>query len=89
MDIVAGLVDFANRHIAERYPNFSFVTLQQDNPAYDTWRHEGTSRTIASLEEACAPETIDLCIATSLFTSSECYTEIGPADRIMSRGRTS
>ncbi len=68
MDIVAGLVDFANRHIARRYPNFSFVTLQRDNPAYDPWRHEGASRTIASLEEACAPGAVDLCIATSLFT---------------------
>ena len=68
VDIVAGLVDFANRHIAKRYPNFSFVTLQRDNPAYDTWRHEGTSQTIASLKEACAPGTVDLCIATSLFT---------------------
>ena len=68
VDIVAGLIDFANRHIAPRFPNFSFATLRRDNPAYDQWRHEGASPVIASLEEACAPQTIDLCIATSLFT---------------------
>ena len=68
VDIVAGLVDFANRHIARLYPNFSFMTLQQGNPAYNTWRHTGSSPTVASLDETCAPETIDLCIATSLFT---------------------
>lgn len=68
VDIVAGLVDFANRHIAQRFPNFSFVTLQRENPAYDAWRHEGASPTISSLEQACAPESVDLCLATSLFT---------------------
>ena len=68
VDIIAGLVDFANRHIAPRCAQFSFLTLQRGNPIYDAWRHEGTSRTIASLEEACAAGTIDLCIATSLFT---------------------
>ncbi len=68
VDIIAGLVDFANRHIASRYPGFQFVTLQRGNPVYDQWRHEGASRTIASLEEACPPGMIDLCLATSLFT---------------------
>lgn len=68
VDIVAGLVDFANRHIAQRFPNFTFLTLQRDNPAYDPWRHQGASLVITSLEEACDPGTIDLCIATSLFT---------------------
>jgi SAM-dependent methyltransferase len=68
VDIVAGLVDFANRHIPWRHPNFRFVTLQQGNPAYDAIRHDGESPTIASLDDACAPQTVDLCIATSLFT---------------------
>lgn len=68
VDIVAGLVDFANHHIAPRYPNFSFVTLETSNSAYDTWRHRGKSTTIDQLDRACEAESIDLCIATSLFT---------------------
>lgn len=68
VDIVAGLVDFGNRHITKAYPNFNFVTLDQSNPAYDRIRHEGISRVIRSLDEACEPSTVDLCIATSLFT---------------------
>lgn len=68
VDIVAGLVDFANHHIAARYGNFSFVTLARDNPAYDHWRHEGRSRVVSSLEQVCPPGEADLCTATSLFT---------------------
>ena len=68
VDIAAGLVDFGNRHITKTYPNFNFVTLDQSNPQYDSIRHEGASRVIHSLDEACEPSTVDLCIATSLFT---------------------
>lgn len=35
VDVIAGLIDFANRHINSAFPNFSFVTLQKSNPAYD------------------------------------------------------
>ena len=68
VDIVAGLVDFGTRHITKTYPNFTFLTLEQGNPGYDSIRHAGTSRTIRTLADACAPATVDLCIATSLFT---------------------
>ncbi|MBV8096103.1 MAG: class I SAM-dependent methyltransferase [Acetobacteraceae bacterium] len=68
VDVIAGLVDFANRHIASRFPNFRFLTLQQKNPAYARWQSAGKSPVLKSLDEACAPGTIDLCIATSLFT---------------------
>jgi SAM-dependent methyltransferase len=68
VDIVAGLVDFANRHIASHYPNFRFVTIQKENPAYDGWRNEGKSPISGHLVDVCKPGSIDLCIATSLFT---------------------
>ncbi len=68
VDIVAGLVDFANRHIAARFGNFSFFTLERENPAYDHWRHEGHSPVVSSLGQVCPAGEADLCIATSLFT---------------------
>lgn len=68
VDIIAGLVDFANRHITPRYPTFTFLTLDRSNPGYDQWRHDGTSRTIATLEAACEPGSMTLVVATSLFT---------------------
>jgi SAM-dependent methyltransferase len=68
VDIVAGLVDFGTRHITKAYPNFTFLTLDQSNPSYDSIRREGTSRVIKTLDEACEPASVDLCIATSLFT---------------------
>lgn len=68
VDIVAALVEFGTRHITKTYPNFRFVTLEQSNPSYDALRGKSTSRTIRTLAEAAAPDSIDLCIATSLFT---------------------
>jgi SAM-dependent methyltransferase len=68
VDIVADLIDFANRHIKPLHPNFRFLTLEKSNPAYDGWRGVGNSPTIGTLAEACEVGTVDLCLGTSLFT---------------------
>lgn len=68
IDIVPGLIDFAVRHISERFGNFHFMVLDQKNPAYDAWIKAGTSTVINSISEACPPASIDIGLATSLFT---------------------
>src|SRR3984893_13773368 len=69
VDIVPGLIRFANKHIATRWPHFQFMTLDQDNPAYNHWRNDSNVvNPIHSLEESYTPGSITLCIATSLFT---------------------
>jgi SAM-dependent methyltransferase len=69
VDIVPGLIRFANNHIATRWPHFQFMTLDQDNPAYNHWRDDrNVVNPIHSLEESYTPGSITLCIATSLFT---------------------
>lgn len=71
IDIIPGLVDFANRHIAPLAPKFRFLTLDRANQAYDGWRSKGASPVITSMEDACPAGSIDLCIATSLFTHTD------------------
>lgn len=68
VDIVPGLVEFCNKHISPLYKNASFMALSQPNQSYDWYRREEGLYDIANIDEASAPETIDLCIATSLFT---------------------
>ncbi|HXE03786.1 MAG TPA: class I SAM-dependent methyltransferase, partial [Methyloceanibacter sp.] len=67
VDIVPGLVDFAQRHISSHYPNFRFLTIDQKNSFYDTFRAKGIAD-ISAVSEVCGERSIDLCIATSLFT---------------------
>jgi SAM-dependent methyltransferase len=68
IDIVPGLVDFARRHITARHPHFRFLTLAGSNATYDRFATTGGQPDIASLDDACAPGTIGLYLATSLYT---------------------
>lgn len=67
IDIVAGLIGFARTHIASQYGNFRFLTARQSNQSYDYYRPDN-SGDIATIDDACSEASIDLCIATSLFT---------------------
>jgi hypothetical protein len=51
-----------------RYPNFRFFTISGSNTSYDYYNDGGSSSLIRDVGEACKPESIDLCISTSLFT---------------------
>jgi SAM-dependent methyltransferase len=68
IDIVPGLIDFANTFIAPRYPHFKFLLLNESNNTYDAWRRKGGETGIAKLTEAVAAQSIDLAISVSLFT---------------------
>jgi SAM-dependent methyltransferase len=68
VDILPGLVDFARRYITSRYPNFSFLLLDESNRTYDVWRPANRQADIAKLSEAQPFGSVDLAIAVSLFT---------------------
>lgn len=78
IDIVPGLIGFAKRHIAANNRNFQFWTLDQGNPSYDWFRRRssydwfrrrfGNLKSIAKISDVVPDGSIDLVIATSLFT---------------------
>jgi SAM-dependent methyltransferase len=48
VDIVPGLIGFANKFITPRYPNFKFVLLNEGNTTYDWWRRSNSEQGIAT-----------------------------------------
>jgi SAM-dependent methyltransferase len=68
VDIVPGLIDFCRTQITPIYPNFQFFLIDQTNLSYDWYIKEARDNTISVLSDACGDQSIDLCIALSLFT---------------------
>lgn len=68
VDIVSGLVDFGKKFITSRYPNFTFLLLDQGNFTYDALRQKEARIDIAKLSEAQPAGSVDLAISISLFT---------------------
>lgn len=68
VDIVPGLVEFGKKFISSRYPNFTFLLLDQGNVTYNAMRLKGGRTDIAKLSQAQSAGTVDLAISISLFT---------------------
>lgn len=68
VDIVPEFIDFCRGQITARFPNFNFATIDKGNQFYDFLRGGKPHATVSRLSEVCAARSIDLCIATSLFT---------------------
>jgi SAM-dependent methyltransferase len=68
IDIVPALIEFAQRRITSKFGNFQFFTIEQNNSSYDYYRTASHTSSIRNISEICASGSIDLCIATSLFT---------------------
>jgi SAM-dependent methyltransferase len=68
IDIVPGLIEFAQRHITTAYPHFRFYVLDQVNHAYDFNIEGRDPHTINNVTSVVKRQSIDVCIAVSLFT---------------------
>jgi SAM-dependent methyltransferase len=71
LDIVPGLIDFCDRHIAARNGNFRFATVAMANGLYDKYRNEAAGDPGVAPDDVmteCGRGSIDLAVATSLFS---------------------
>lgn len=67
VDIVPGLIEFAQNNISTAAPNFQFHLLEEENSHYTRFIGERQS-TVKKPTDAIVENSIDLAIATSLFT---------------------
>jgi SAM-dependent methyltransferase len=77
VDIIPKLIAFARARIGSRFPNFRFFCLDRANSKYESFRaaEVATDPGVAPSIPAVVQEaSIDLCIATSLFTHLDAAT---------------
>ena len=68
VDIVEPLISFCDRWIGRERESFKFYAANTSNTSYDTYKMDLKVKRIDQLADVVAPRSIDLCIATSLFT---------------------
>ena len=73
IDIVPALVNFCTTEISSKYKNFEFYCTRMDNLYYDQFKDlnqadAGELNWINDVNQACPNESMDACIALSLFT---------------------
>lgn len=68
VDILEPLIAFCDRWISDRRESFQFYAANTTNSSYDAYKSDLKVKRIDQLSDAVAPRSIDLCIATSLFT---------------------